>query len=890
MNLAHITDSLAVLFAEQRLVFWYDPDAAFLELLPELDLPDVTLLRLDEQPALGVKVRLELEDPQGKYLLYAPSALPDLDEDWLLDIRLYSRVFSADPASLLLDELGLSSLGLREHIAARGAFFRNKERVEKLKRFVAAGPTSEEDEQALDLKMLAVLVRAEQTDLFSVLMRLFATQCGPEGYAPAAPSFVRLWREIEKMSLAPAFWTLLRDALGYEEESPSLYGLLLRLFVTEFCVKCAAAPPQGWLHLLLDADPRRRVNATLLLDHWRNHLCFYTSYDSISRFFGAELRVAEMLDGYGLGALLGVMTFEAVERRIVALLRDEVLGLQSADGGAVAEVIQRRRDGHWASPHHRDDPRVAFYCDAYDALQAALALFQLRWSHDRGLSFATAEDMFNAYARELFRFDQLYRQLHFAADRVERAGPSVGPDEGADLLKALVARVESCYSGWFLDQLALCWDDFLGAKPGEGVLGSWRLERVERQEDFYQRFVQSHLAANPRNKAFVIVSDALRFEAAEELTRAINGRYRFQAKLRPLLGVAPSYTALGMAALLPHRELSFKAGSADVLVDGALSSGLENRNAILRKVNGIALKAEEVLAMSKEEGRARIKDFRVVYIYHDCIDAVGDKAASEGQTFQAVRQAIEELAALARVVVNTLNGGYVLVTADHGFVFQDRALDRLDKHALTPPPGALLSHKRFVLGKGLGEAGSVFYGKTGVTAGIKAVESQADVEFWAPRGYGRFNFVGGARFMHGGLSLQELVIPLITIREARGRDRENSETRKVGVRLLGGRRKIVSSLHRFEFIQTEPVSERVKPLTLRIALRDGGELLSDEARVTFESASASLEERKKSVTLTLKGRTYDPRKEYSLVLRDAENDVELERESVFIDMAFIGDF
>ena len=86
MNLAHITDSLAVLFAEQRLVFWYDPDAAFLELLPELDLPDVTLLRLDEQPALGVKVRLELEDPQGKYLLYAPSALPDLDEDWLLDI------------------------------------------------------------------------------------------------------------------------------------------------------------------------------------------------------------------------------------------------------------------------------------------------------------------------------------------------------------------------------------------------------------------------------------------------------------------------------------------------------------------------------------------------------------------------------------------------------------------------------------------------------------------------------------------------------------------------------------------------------------------------------------------------------------------------------------
>jgi hypothetical protein len=58
----------------------------------------VTTLRLDEIGALEVKIRLEREDPVGKFLLYAPTDEPDYEEDWLLDIRLYSRSFRADRA------------------------------------------------------------------------------------------------------------------------------------------------------------------------------------------------------------------------------------------------------------------------------------------------------------------------------------------------------------------------------------------------------------------------------------------------------------------------------------------------------------------------------------------------------------------------------------------------------------------------------------------------------------------------------------------------------------------------------------------------------------------------------------------------------------------------
>ena len=49
----------------------------------------------------------------------------------------------------------------------------------------------------------------------------------------------------------------------------------------------------------------------------------------------------------------------------------------------------------------------------------------------------------------------------------------------------------------------------------------------------------------------------MRYEVAEELTGYLNGTYRGQAKLSFQLGVLPSYTALGMASLLPHSKLEY---------------------------------------------------------------------------------------------------------------------------------------------------------------------------------------------------------------------------------------------------------------------------------------------------------------------------------------------
>src|SRR4051812_34732428 len=97
-DLDQIHTALERLFREegQRIVFWNDPDQEFQGTLPGIRLDGVTTLRLDEVGALEVKIRVERGEPDGKFLLYAPTEEPDYEDDWLLDIRLYSRSFRAD--------------------------------------------------------------------------------------------------------------------------------------------------------------------------------------------------------------------------------------------------------------------------------------------------------------------------------------------------------------------------------------------------------------------------------------------------------------------------------------------------------------------------------------------------------------------------------------------------------------------------------------------------------------------------------------------------------------------------------------------------------------------------------------------------------------------------
>ena len=91
-------------------MFWYDGDKAFEEGIADLKINGVKVVRLDQVGAFELKIMLELEDKASRYLIYAPYAEPALEKDWLLDIRLYSRSFNADRASMIANELDLNQV------------------------------------------------------------------------------------------------------------------------------------------------------------------------------------------------------------------------------------------------------------------------------------------------------------------------------------------------------------------------------------------------------------------------------------------------------------------------------------------------------------------------------------------------------------------------------------------------------------------------------------------------------------------------------------------------------------------------------------------------------------------------------------------------------------
>ena len=147
----------------------------------------------------------------------------------------------------------------------------------------------------------------------------------------------------------------------------------------------------------------------------------------------------------------------------------------------------------------------------------------------------------------------------------------------------------------------------------------------------------------------------------------------------------PSYTALGMASLLPHKQLEYT-DSGDVLADGLSTAGRANRDQILATVGGMAVSADALIKLKKSEGRALVDGKKVVYVYHDKIDAIGDKRATENDTFQATHDAIRELADVVRYIVNNLNGTHIVVTADHGFLFTESTPGETDKSQLINKP------------------------------------------------------------------------------------------------------------------------------------------------------------------------------------------------------------
>jgi uncharacterized protein (TIGR02687 family) len=567
----------------------------------------------------------------------------------------------------------------------------------------------------------------------------------------------------------------------------------------------------------LGGPSKLNSEAQVLFRRWKNDKNNAEAFEALSKRFEDVLGVQAALEDADFRKLIEVDHFELIDRFILHSISGELAGkhLKRAD---VENWVRTRRKSHW----------YADYRHVYEAL-----FFASEFQHEMSsvsLGMDSIDDAIKRYGKTWFKVDQLYRKFVYHLRKANQ--PS--------LLGDIANVVENQYENDYLLRLNDAWQTHVDQAS------RWKSDSIPSQRDFYTKFVRQLRGKD--TKAVVIISDALRYEIGEDLLRRIREQDRFDAQIEPLLASLPSYTQLGMASLLPHSQMAVSdLERAVVAINGNPTAGLDNRKKILAaNPHGdrtTAWQADDFLELRSTDAKEIIRDHDVLYIYHNVIDATGDSAKTEEKVFDATEVALDELVTLVRKLTSA-NASHILVTADHGFIYQNRDLQESD-YLSTKPAGSEMAFqdRRFILGRGLSE----HQGFKKFAASDLGLEG--DLEVLIPKSINRLRRKGsGAKYVHGGASLQEVVLPLLKITKGRQND-----TAQVDVTILTGATKTITTGQlSVRLYQEEAVTEKIRPRQLRLGLCAlDGTLLSDTHDLMFDMSSTNPRDREQKVQVLL---------------------------------------
>ena len=382
----------------------------------------------------------------------------------------------------------------------------------------------------------------------------------------------------------------------------------------------------------------------------------------------------------------------------------------------------------------------------------------------------------------------------------------------------------------------------------------------------------------------MIISDALRYEVGMSLFEKLQADEKCTTTMKVMTSTLPSITSCGMAALLPHKSLELSEDYT-VLADGKRNDTLEQRQQILQSYNPASrcVQFDEIKNMSVTELRQIFTRQEVVYIYHNQIDARGDKQNTENEVFLACEEAIDEIAALIRRLTVSANRSHFFVTADHGFLYRRNKLTESDK--MQPPKGDGASRfgRRYLLtDSAVNEEGTVSIpiGATFMNEEKRIVTCPMGADIFKAQG-------GGLNYVHGGSSPQEMLVPLIEVKT----DRSFKETTNAQIALVSLNTKITNLITSLDFVQTEAVSDVVKETTYRIYFVDGnGEKISNEHLYIADKKDESAANRVFRLRFSFKNKKYEKSRKYYLVAYDDSRGLEVLRREMVMDIAFADEF
>ncbi len=841
-------------FYQRRIIFWYDEERAFEDQIGDLSLDGVKLLVLTGNNTFAAKKLLCEDDTTSNYLVYDPRPYMKDDDNWLINVQLYSEEFRADLNSIWMDEMGLPATAVvRSQVKRYNKFFRlkkHREAVQKLKSDIATAAQ-------MHLAVMAVLAGCSDRQPDQIIKAILCAGLDRDTNS--------IYQSFVTYGADKAFWVMVSQATGYQEGDDGHLGHL----VTHILLTVATRTMHQDLLAGLDgmiSTPHQAYCYDFVSD-WLHSDDKAQLYE-LARYAEAEARLSQRFAGLTVEDLADTECFPCIDECILTALMKEIRN-QIIPVDKIRYAAEKRRTTAWYG-------RVSCY---YEGLVQVANMQAFYLEHSAGFHTVDPQTVWKEYTSDYYRMDQSYRQFHLCFQRsLKESNPDLD-----DLFKSVTEQVEGLYTHWFLDGLGQNWT----TACAENLEQYGHILEIPQQEDFYNTKIRP-----ADNRIYVIVSDAFRYEVAAALAEDLQREMQCKVSLSSCEGLFPTVTKFGMAALLPHKKLSAvlrENGTLAVLADGQPTDA-GYRDGILKSANpnSVALKYDDLIVLKREERQALVRGMDVVYIYHDAVDKASH--TSDSAVFTACDEAIGQIKNMMKIIVNSFGGTNILVTADHGFIYTYSPLREDDKVDRTTPShqDVEVDRRYLIVQKGV---------RPDYLLPVKFMDQASGFDAYAPRDYVRIKKKGGGlNFVHGGISLQEMVVPVLEFQYLRNsykayqRNRDKIDTKPVAISLLSANRKISNMIFSLNFYQKEAVGGNREAAQYLVYFVDAnGEKISDVNKIIADKTSADGQERTFRCNFSLRSKQYSNRASYFLVIADESGLQPPVKEEFQIDIAFAVD-
>ena len=625
---------------------------------------------------------------------------------------------------------------------------------------------------------------------------------------------------------------------SYSDDNPSVSKLVRSLILNYTASHYEGATPKSWDEYLVSD----KNNSEIFVSEFMNNANYSDYYDRIAGILEPKLNITS-LSKSNIDAYVNCDSFERFDQNIINHYIELLFETQVDLGSEFKSILESRQKTHFYGK----------YENYYEVLKYANQFISLINEFMRFEIPEEVEEIIQSYADKWVYLDSYYRKFYYFYDKLDFT----------ENLEDLRQLIENLYVNKFLSVINPKFTKKLAEKSIKNL-------DILKQWQFFKRFVPSSVR---EHKTAVIISDAFRYGCAVELFAELEKDPKRKPEIKPMISSIPSYTALGMASLLPNKEICYD--DETILVDGMKCKSTDERNNILNSnINEVkAIQFEDFDKLTSGEKKELLKGLKLIYIYHNKIDAIGDHAPSENEVFNAAQETIADLKQLITTLTN-LNFAHSYITADHGFIYKR---DKLEEHSkVNLDSFAEKKHKRFIISKDALEID----GAVSLSMDYLGMDLYANV----PIGADVFKTQGaGLNFVHGGASLEECIIPLLEVSGGKGAKNQ----RTVELQLLQTNNKITNHDVMLTFFQKENISQDILPLEAAVYfVDDDNNKISSENIIYANKNSDSSEDREFKEKFTLLQKQYDKSKNYYLIIRDLKEDIEVERIPFTIDMAF----